>query len=223
MRVVLMGPPGAGKGTQAARLVERFGMAHLSSGDIFRAEKDSGSPRGAKLAEYMDAGLLVPDETVVAIMAKAIRDCGAEAGLLLDGFPRTVAQAEALDAQLGEAGKPLDAVAVILVDEAAVVERITGRRSCGECGKGYHVKFIPPQTAGVCDACGAALIQRDDDTEEVVRERLATYNRQTEPVIAYYRDRPQLRILDIDGNRLPNEVTESMVEAMASLGAGTVR
>ena len=136
-----MGPPGAGKGTQAKKLVEKFGMTHLSSGDIFRAEKDSGSELGQKLAEIMAKGELVPDEIVVEMMAKAI--ASVEGGLLLDGFPRTVAQAEALDKTLAEIGSPLDVVAIITADDGAIVERITGRRSCPSTGRVYHVKYMP--------------------------------------------------------------------------------
>lgn len=219
MRIVLMGPPGAGKGTQAKRLAEQFGMVHLSSGDVFRAERASGSELGSRLGRYMEAGELVPDEIVVEIMAKAVTRCGTGAGLLLDGFPRTVAQAEALDAQLRSAATGLDAVAVIAVDEDEIVERITGRRSCPECGKAYHVRFLPPKNDNRCDACDAALVQRDDDTEAVVRQRLDAYSRQTEPVIGYYRDRTQLKILEIDGNPAPDDVTQAMVEAVRPLAA----
>lgn len=209
-----MGPPGAGKGTQAKKLVTRFGMVHLSSGDIFRAEKASGSELGAKLAEYMSAGKLVPDETVVEMMTKAITAADSEAGLLLDGFPRTVAQAEALDAQLAAANKPLDAVVAINADSSIIVGRITGRRSCPACGEAFHVTFMPPKAQGICDACGAELTQRADDTEETVRERLAAYNAQTEPVISYYRGRDGLRVVDIDGGQTPDAVGEAVVSAL---------
>ncbi len=213
-----MGPPGAGKGTQAKRLVEKFGMTHLSSGDIFRAEKASGSELGKKLDEYMSAGQLVPDETVVAMMAKAITQSDSAAGLLLDGFPRTVAQGQALDAQLAEADKPLDAVVVIAVDDDEIVGRITGRRMCS-CGQSFHVKYLPPKVEGLCDACGAELVQRTDDTEEVVRERLDAYNAQTEPVIEYYRGVDGQTVIEIDGNASPDEVTASMVSVLESLKA----
>ena len=214
-----MGPPGAGKGTQAKRMVDRFGMVHLSSGDIFRAEKASGSQLGAKLERYMGAGKLVPDDIVVAMMAKAIATNDSPDGLLLDGFPRTVAQAEALDEQLGRAGKPLDAVVVITVDDDVIVERITGRRTC-RCGQSYHVKFLAPKVAGRCDACGAELIQRDDDTEEVVRQRLDAYTAQTEPVIQYYRGVDGQKVIEIDGNASPDEVTASTISAIESLKGG---
>lgn len=212
-----MGPPGAGKGTQAKRLVDTFGMTHLSSGDIFRAERDSGSETGKKLAEYMNAGALVPDDLVVEIMAKAITSADGGAGLMLDGFPRTVAQAEALDRQLATAGKPLDAVVMIRASEDAVVERITGRRSCPQCGKLYHTKFMPPKNDMLCDACGVELAQRDDDTEAVVRQRLAAYREQTEPVIEYYRGRDGVKMIEVDGDQTPDEVTEDLVAALQAL------
>jgi len=212
-----MGPPGAGKGTQAKRLAERFGMAHLSSGDIFRAEEASGSDLGAKLAEYMEAGQLVPDDIVVEVMARAIAGCDAP-GLLLDGFPRTVPQAEALDAQLDRAGTPLDAVAVIGADDEAIVERITGRRSCPQCGRIYHVKFLLPENDELCDDCRVGLVQRDDDTEAVVRQRLEAYYEQTEPVIAYYHRRDRAKVLEIDGNGPPDEVTAALADAVTALG-----
>jgi len=216
-----MGPPGAGKGTQAELLVERFGIAHLSSGDIFRAEKDSGSELGAKLAEYMSAGALVPDEIVVDVMARAITSGDADDGLLLDGFPRTVAQAKALDAQLAEAHKPLDAVVLITADEELIVKRITGRRGCSRCGKIYHVKFMPPAKKGVCDACGGELVQRGDDTEEVVRQRLGEYYRQTEPVTQYYRARPGLKIIEVDGGGPAEQVGSELVSALEQLLAAS--
>ncbi|MFP4052686.1 MAG: adenylate kinase [Phycisphaerae bacterium] len=217
MRIVLMGPPGAGKGTQAKKLVDKFGMVHLSSGDIFRAEKASGSDLGKSLAEYMNAGALVPDEIVVEMMAKAIANADADAGLMLDGFPRTVAQAEALDKQLAEADTPLDAVVVITANDEDIIERITGRRSCPQCGKGFHVKFIPSEKGDRCDNCGAELVQRSDDKEETVRQRLATYYAQTEPVIAYYRQAGGAKVIEVDGTPAPQKVTESMIAAVESL------
>lgn len=214
-----MGPPGAGKGTQAKKLVEKFEMAHLSSGDIFRAEKASGSELGRKLAEYMTAGLLVPDETVVAVMANAITNTSAKGGLLLDGFPRTVPQAQALDAQLAKAGKPLDAVVVITAVDEEIVQRITGRRSCPKCGKIYHTVFMPPKEEDTCDECGLKLFQREDDKEATVRNRLAAYYRQTEPVIEYYRNQPQVKVLEFDGMPAADKVSATIVRTLESLQA----
>ncbi len=213
MRVVLMGPPGAGKGTQAKRLVEQFGMVHLSSGDILRAERASGNDLGEKLKSYMDAGKLVPDEIVVEIMAGAIAKQNPEKGLLLDGFPRTIIQAEALDEQLGRLGLPLEAVLIIEADESLLVERITGRRSCPKCGRVYHVKNIPPVKEGVCDACSAKLVQREDDTKTVVRQRLAAYRSQTEPVIEYYAAGGR-KMIRLDGAAPLEEVAQQAAEAM---------
>ena len=218
MRIVMMGPPGAGKGTQAKRLAEEFGIRHLSSGDILRAERAGDSELGRQLAQYMDAGELVPDDVVVGVMAKALTEAPHEAGILLDGFPRTIVQAEALDAQLAEAGKPIDAIVVIAANDNEIAERITGRRSCPECGKVYHVRFLRPSLAGVCDDCGAALTQREDDTEAVVQQRLKAYYQQTEPVIAYYRGRVGLRTIEISGTGTPDEVTGRVFEALQPSG-----
>lgn len=214
-----MGPPGAGKGTHAKRLVEAFGMTHLSSGDILRAEKAGGSELGRTMSKYMDAGQLVPDEIVVDVMAKALTGGAADHGLLLDGFPRTVPQAQALDRQLAKAGKPLDAVVVIDADASLIVDRITGRQSCPKCGRVYHVRNIPPSKAGVCDVCGTALTQRKDDTAEVVKDRLEAYYRQTEPVISYYRGRKGMPVIDVDGSGPLDEVLTTLKGALKALGA----
>jgi adenylate kinase len=213
-----MGPPGAGKGTQAKRLADRFNMVHLSSGDIFRAEKASGSELGKELAKYMDAGKLVPDQTVVSVMAKAIAQN--DGGLLLDGFPRTAPQANALDEQLARLGKGLDAVVVRTADNDEIVARITGRRSCPKCGKAYHVKFLPPKKNDACDDDGTALVQRKDDTESVVRDRLEAYYKQTQPVIGYYRTVPSIKVVEVNGSEAPDQVTESMVQTLETLQAG---
>jgi len=213
LRIVMIGPPGAGKGTQAKRLTERFGMVHLSSGDILRAARAGGSPLARQLARYMDAGELVPDEVVVEVMAKAITEIPLNKPLLLDGFPRTVRQAEALDAQLSRASRSLDAVVVMDAEPELIVQRITGRRSCPNCGRIYHVKYLPPKRQGFCDVCGAELLRREDDNESVVHQRLRAYRTQTEPLIAYYRDRAAVRIIDIDGGESSDEVTAAIVEA----------
>lgn len=209
-----MGPPGAGKGTQAKKLAAVFGMEHLSSGDILRAERAGASELGGKLSEYMDAGRLVPDDIVVDVMAKAITSSTTPGGMLLDGFPRTVQQAEALDDQLDQAGKPLDAVVVLTAGDELIISRITGRRSCPKCGKIYHVTNMPPRQNNICDDCGVELVQRDDDVEKVVCKRLEEYNRQTEPVIDYYRRRNGLEIIDVDGGEDADHVAAVLADAL---------
>jgi adenylate kinase len=216
MRIVLMGPPGAGKGTQAQRLAEQHNVRHLSSGDILRAERASSGELGRKLKTYMDAGELAPDEIVVDIMAKAIAGQPANQGLLLDGFPRTVAQAKSLDAQLAKLDSPLDAVLVVDVDDSLLVERITGRRSCPNCGRVYHMKHLRPRVDERCDADGTKLVQRPDDTEAVVRERLRAYRRQTQPVIEYYKTSAR-KVIGVDGSAAPDEVTARVAQALADL------
>ena len=169
------------------------------------------------LIRYMDAGRLVPDDIVVAIMAKAIVDAGSDAGLVLDGFPRTVAQAEALEKTLAEAGKPVEAVVVIGAEDEVIIRRIVGRRSCPECGRIYHMEFMLPKSDEICDDCQVRLTQRDDDTEEVVVRRLAAYRKQTAPVISFYAGRAGIRMIDIDGSGEPGQVAASMVSALGSL------
>lgn len=198
MRVVLLGAPGAGKGTHCKRIVARYGLLHLSSGDILRRERAEGTALGKKAQSYMDAGTLVPDDLIVEMMSKAIQAARA-GGYVLDGFPRTVRQAEALDRALAKGNNGIDVVINLQVNDNVVVERITGRRSCPKCGAVYHVKNMPPKRDGVCDHDGAALVQRPDDTAEVVTNRLATYYEQTEPVVEYYKARRDVRDVPADG------------------------
>jgi adenylate kinase len=198
MRIVLLGAPGAGKGTHCKRIADRYGVAHLSSGDILRRERAAGTELGKKAQSYMDAGALVPDELIVAMMSGAIAQ--APAGFVLDGFPRTVNQAEVLDQSLAKSKNEIDAVINLQVDDGVVLERITGRRSCPTCGTVYHVKNMPPKVDEQCDKDGTPLIQRPDDTEEVVRNRLETYYRQTKPVVDYYRARRTVHDIDANGN-----------------------
>lgn len=221
MRIVLLGAPGAGKGTQAKRLAEKFDMLHLSSGDILRAQKSSHSPLGRKLATYMDAGRLVPDDVVVEVMARAVSAPRQAKGLLLDGFPRTVPQAQALDDQLARLGTPLDKVVMINVSEEAAVDRICGRRNCPKCGAIYHVKHLPPAVEGRCDRCGyqGQFVQRDDDTETVVRNRLEAYNKLTAPLLDYYRQASPEKVLIADGNRSPDAVTAELMAKLSPPGA----
>jgi len=196
MRIVLLGAPGAGKGTHCKRIADRYGVVHLSSGDILRRERAAGTELGKKAQGYMDAGALVPDDLIVEMMIGAIRQ--APKGYVLDGFPRTVNQAEVLDRSLAAEKTEIDVVINLVVDDRIVVERITGRRSCPKCGAVYHVKNMPPKVPGVCDREGTPLVQRPDDTEEVVRNRLKTYYQQTEPVVEYYKARRTVH--DIDAN-----------------------
>ena len=196
MKLILLGPPGAGKGTQAAQLVERFTIPQVSTGDMLRAAVRAQTPMGLKAKEFMDAGALVTDEVVIGIVRERLQEDDCAKGFILDGFPRTVPQADALKATLAELGKELDAVISLQVQTDALVERLTGRRACRNCGKGFHVRFDPPQQDGVCDACGGDLFQRDDDREETIRNRMAVYHEQTAPLEDYYRREGLLRAVD---------------------------
>jgi adenylate kinase len=188
MNLILLGGPGAGKGTQAKKLIEKYRIPQISTGDILRAAVKEGTEMGRKAKEYMDAGKLVPDAVVIGIIKDRLAQPDAKKGFILDGFPRTVPQAEALDKVLAGLGGGIDHVVSIDVDEEALVTRLTGRRTCknAACGQMFHIKFNPPKREGVCDKCGGALYQRDDDNEATVRSRLATYNEATRPLIDYY-------------------------------------
>jgi adenylate kinase len=206
---VLLGPPGSGKGTQAKRLAPKLQALHLSSGDILRAEKAAGTELGKKAADYMDRGELVPDSLIIEMMlGRMTRERGKS--ILLDGYPRTLAQAEALDEGLARSGLKIHRVVNIDVPDAEVERRMTGRRSCPTCGAVYHVEFTPPKATGKCDKDAADLVQRNDDKPEVVRKRLVTYHRQTQPLVDYYRKHGLLK--DVDGIQAPEEV-EAKVEA----------
>jgi len=208
MRLVFMGPPGAGKGTQAKAVAARYGIPHVSSGDIFRAEIGNQTSLGKRIRSYLDSGRLVPDDvTTAAVAARLGRDDCAD-GWLLDGFPRTRGQAEALDETLGDSGAELDAVVLLEVAAELIVRRMSGRRVCPECGRSYHVQHIQPRVEGKCDACGADLITRDDDKPETVRQRLGVYQDQTAPLIAYYGSRGLLVCVPGDGT--PDEVREAI-------------
>ena len=196
MKLILLGPPGAGKGTQAAQLVERFGIPQISTGDMLRAAVAAKTPMGLKAKEAMDAGALVTDEIVIGIVRERLQQADCAKGFILDGFPRTVAQADALKSTLAELDKQLDAVVSLQVEIDALVERLTGRRACRGCGRGYHISFDPPATEGVCDACGGELFQRDDDREETIRNRMAVYHEQTAPLESYYERENLLKTVD---------------------------
>jgi adenylate kinase len=194
--VILLGPPGAGKGTQAKRLEEKYGLVQLSTGDMLRAERKSGSALGRKVQAIMDSGQLVSDDIIIDLIADRI-DRLASKGFILDGFPRTVPQAEALDRMLVKKGQTLDRVIEMTVDEAALIERIAGRFSCAKCGASYHDRNHQPKVAGMCDICGAQdFVRRGDDNPEAVKTRLETYRRQTAPILPYYRKKGILRQID---------------------------
>ena len=213
---VLLGAPGAGKGTQAERIVGEYGVPHVSTGDILRAAVAAGTELGRVAQRHMEAGELVSDEVVIGIVGDRLAEPDAATGFLLDGFPRTLEQARALDDMLADAGRRLTLVIVLDVPEEELVERLSGRRMCRDCGKGYHLTFDPPADEGVCDACGGELYQRTDDNEETVRNRLAVYAHQTRPLIEYYASRGLVSTI-AGGGRLPDEV---WVDVRAALAGG---
>ncbi|NMB97994.1 MAG: adenylate kinase [Clostridiaceae bacterium] len=192
MRLVLLGAPGAGKGTQADVLKEKLGIPHISTGDIFRSNIKNNTELGKKAKEYIDKGLLVPDEITVNIVKNRLKGEDCKAGFILDGFPRTIPQAEFLDRILSELNISLDYVLNIHVSDEDLVKRLSGRRVCPKCGKSYHITYNPPLREDICDECGSKLIQRDDDKEETVINRLKTYHQQTEPLIEYYKNKGKL-------------------------------
>jgi adenylate kinase len=213
--VILLGGPGSGKGTQAERIVARFGMPHISTGEMLRAAVAQGTEMGLAAQKAMEAGELVPDEVVIGVVRDRLAEADAQDGFLLDGFPRTIAQAERLDAMLHEADRAVTQVILLDVPEDELVVRLAGRRMCKGCGKGYHVVFDPPKVEGVCDECGAALYQRSDDNEETVRNRLGVYRAQTEPLVGYYEGHGVLKTAH-GGGKMPDEVFEQVVRLLGS-------
>lgn len=212
MRIILLGPPGAGKGTQAANIVEKYAIPHISTGDIFRKNIKEGTELGKKAKEYMDQGLLVPDELTCGLVADRISQDDCKNGFMLDGFPRNIAQAEQLDKYLSEAGTKLDKIVNIEVDKSILVERAVGRRICKSCGATFHVKFNPTKVEGICDKCGAELHQRADDTEETVSRRIQVYLDETKPLVGYYAE--QGIVADINGDQEINKVFADIVDAL---------
>jgi adenylate kinase len=213
--LVLLGPPGSGKGTQGERLQEDLRLPYYATGDILRAAVRDETELGRSAKEYMDRGDLVPDEVIVGVIAERIDSTEAADGFLLDGFPRTTPQAEALDAKLNELGRAVTAVLLIDVPDEEVVRRLGGRRTCAENGHVFHVEFNPPEREGVCDIDGSELIVRDDDEPEVIRKRLRTYHEKTEPLVDYYDQRSVLR--RIDGTATPDEVGEEIRRTLSTM------
>lgn len=214
MRIVLLGAPGAGKGTQCKRVVEKYGLQHLSSGDILRQERAEGTELGKKAQSFMDSGGLVPDDLIVEMMAEAIAKAS-QAGFVLDGFPRTVNQAVELDRSLKATGQKIDTVLNLVIDDSVVAERMTGRRSCPQCGSVYHIENLKPEVQGKCDNDGSELVQRADDSLEVVENRLKIYHEQTAAVVDYYkRDN---RVWQVDANESADEVTALVFEKLEAL------
>jgi len=213
--LILLGPPGAGKGTQAERLQADFALAHISTGDMLRAQVAQGTELGAEAQKFMNAGELVPDEVILGMIAQRVSEQDARDGFLLDGFPRNVEQADALAAMLVDAQRRLTAALLIEVSDDEVVRRLAGRRVCMKSGHVYHVEFDPPKHEDVCDQDGSRLIQREDDREETIRRRLEVYRRQTAPLIDYYEDAGLLR--RFDGRRNPNEVHDHIRATVATL------
>lgn len=209
MKLIMLGAPGAGKGSQAKVLSDKYGIPHISTGDIFRANIKEGTELGKKAKEYMDQGLLVPDELVCDLVVDRIKQDDCKKGFILDGFPRTIPQAKSLDAALEQINEAMDYAVDLEVDDEVIVERMGGRRACLECGATYHVVNMPPVKEGVCDRCGAKLVLRDDDQPETVKKRLSVYHEQTAPLIQYYKEKGIL--VQFDGTLKPDEVFRQIV------------
>jgi adenylate kinase len=212
VRLVLVGPPGAGKGTQAQFISSNLSIPKISTGDIFRSNVSGGTELGRQAKAFMDRGDLVPDEVTIAMVSSRLQEDDAQVGFLLDGFPRNVPQAETLKKMLAEWDARLDIVLELVVDDDEVVRRLSGRRTCRKCGRIWHVVFDPPARQGICDDCGGELFQRDDDQEETIRHRLDVYNQQTRPLIAYYADEGTL--LGIDATGPVEEITDRAMSAL---------
>jgi adenylate kinase len=213
MRLVLLGPPGAGKGTQAAAVRERFGIPHISTGDMLRGAIMAGTPAGVKARAIVDAGNLVPDDMVAEMVRERLSAPDTAPGFLLDGYPRNIEQGATLETILQALGRKLDHVLYLALDDAEIVKRLSGRRTCGSCGAPYHVNSAPSKQQGVCDYCGGALVQREDDREEVIGRRLKVYRERTEPLVEFYRKRNLLREVDAMGT--VGDVRARLADALA--------
>jgi adenylate kinase len=214
VRLVLFGPPGAGKGTQAAAIKEKFGIPHISTGDILREAIAAGTPVGVRAKAVVESGSLAPDEVVGELVAERLARPDARRGFLLDGFPRTLRQAEILEVVLKARKEPLDAVVKVNLSDDEVVKRLSGRRTCPSCGASFHVTFSPPKKEGLCDACGGALRQRDDDREDVIRKRLTIYGNQTAPLASHYEKKGLLK--EVDGSGPIDEVRKRILLALGA-------
>ena len=214
MKIVMLGAPGAGKGTQAKKIAAKYAVPHISTGDIFRANIKEGTELGLKAKQYMDQGLLVPDEVTIGMLLDRIHQADCNGGFILDGFPRTIPQAESLTRALAETGAAIDFAMDVDVPDANIVNRMGGRRACLKCGATYHVEFAPPKTENICDVCGAELVLRDDDKPETVQKRLAVYHEQTQPLIDYYKGKGVLH--SVDGTQPMDAVFTSITEILGA-------
>ena len=196
MKIIMLGAPGAGKGTQAKKIAAKYGIPHISTGDIFRANIKNGTELGKKAKTYMDQGLLVPDELVVDLVVDRVNQDDCENGYVLDGFPRTIPQAEVLDSELTKLGDHIDYAINVDVPDENIVKRMSGRRACLTCGTTYHIEHVPPKKEGICDVCGSELVLRDDDKPETVKNRLNVYHEQTQPLIDFYTEKGVLKTVD---------------------------
>lgn len=212
MRLILLGPPGAGKGTQAVMIAEKLNIPHISTGDIFRNNIKMGTELGKKAKEFIDKGMLVPDEVTIGIVKDRLQQDDCRKGFILDGFPRTIPQAEYLEEALNNMNMPLDYAVDIEVPDEDIVKRLSGRRVCTKCGSTYHMAYNPPKQSGVCDKCGETVIQREDDKEETIVNRLKTYHEQTEPLIDFYEKRDKL--LKVDGRGTIEETFENLLKML---------
>ena len=212
MKIIMLGAPGAGKGTQAKMLAAKYGIPHISTGDIFRANIKNGTPLGEKAKEYMDKGLLVPDELVVDLVIDRFKNPDCEKGYILDGFPRTIPQAKALSEALEKIGDKVDFAINVEVPDENIIRRMSGRRACVGCGATYHIKYNPTKVENICDVCGKELILRDDDKPETVEKRLNVYHEQTQPLIAYYTEQGILK--EVDGTVDMNVVFDAIVDIL---------
>lgn len=214
MKIIMLGAPGAGKGTQAKKIAEKYQIPHISTGDIFRANIKNGTELGKKAKTYMDQGLLVPDELVCDLVVDRVKQEDCKNGYILDGFPRTIPQAESLDEALGQMGESLDYAINVDVPDEHIVNRMSGRRACVGCGATYHMVYAPTKKEGVCDVCGAELILRDDDKPETVQKRLSVYHEQTQPLIDYYKGKGILR--DVDGTKDMDVVFQAITDILGA-------